>query len=132
MYLIINTIEDKKIEVILAKDEKNFKISQARGEHKQSEKLLVLIDKILKTNKINLKKIKGIGVVSGPGGFTSVRIGTVVANTLAFAIGVEVFGIKLSNFVNNEDLIAKTIKAFNEKKTKKIVLPFYNREPNIG
>jgi len=132
MYLIINTTDDKKTEVILAKGEDGFKIKTVDGERRQSEKLLLTIEKILKENKTSLAKIKGIGVVSGPGGFTSVRIGVVVANSLAYALGKEVYGLKLSEFKNYNELVEKVFKAFKNNKAKKIVLPYYDKEPNIS
>jgi len=132
MYLIINTTDDTKVEVILAKSQNDFKIKYAKGQRRQSENLLLTIDKILKENKISPQKIKGIGVVTGPGGFTSVRIGVVVANTLAYALKKEVYGLKNSDYNNHKDLIEKIITAFKNKKSKKIVLPYYDREPNIG
>jgi len=132
MYLIINTTDDKKIRVILAKSQDSFKIKSVKGERRQSEKLLIAIEKIIAQNKTSLSKIKGIGVVTGPGGFTSVRIGVVVANSLAFALGKEVFGLKLSEFKDEKEMVLKIINSFKNNKAKKIVLPFYDREPNIG
>ncbi|MFA6422134.1 MAG: tRNA (adenosine(37)-N6)-threonylcarbamoyltransferase complex dimerization subunit type 1 TsaB [Candidatus Buchananbacteria bacterium] len=132
MYLIINTIDDKQIKVILAKSKDSFKIKTVKGERRQSEKLLLTIEKILKENGASLGKIKGIGVVSGPGGFTSVRIGVVVANSLAYALGKEVYSLQLSEFKDNNDLVQKILNGFINKKSKKIALPYYDREPNIG
>ena len=80
-FLILNTTDDKCIEIILAKSADNFWYKKIIGERKQSEKLLIGIEKMLISRKVKLSQVKGIGVVTGPGGFTSVRIGVVVANT---------------------------------------------------
>ncbi|MFA6918551.1 MAG: tRNA (adenosine(37)-N6)-threonylcarbamoyltransferase complex dimerization subunit type 1 TsaB [Patescibacteria group bacterium] len=131
MYLIINTTDDKGIEIFLVKDKVNFWHKKIIGERKQSEKLLVGIEKIITTQKIKFSQLKGIGVVSGPGGFTSVRIGVVVANTLGYAWKVPVAGIRKDEFENNDDLISKLLIKIKKVKKGSIVLPFYDREPNI-
>ena len=132
MYIIINTTDDKKIEVILAQSEDAFKIKSVSGEKKQSERLLATIENLLIEGKTTPAKLKGIGVVTGPGGFTSVRIGVVVANTLAYALNKNVFGIKKMEFKDSKDLVKIIIAGFKAEKAKKIVLPYYDREPNIS
>ena len=56
----------------------------------QSEKLWPALDKLLKDNKVDPKKLKKIVVVNGQGSFTSLRIGIAAANALAFAWGIKV------------------------------------------
>lgn len=51
-----------------------------------SEKILVLIDQLLKKENLQLSDIKSIGVPKGPGSFTSVRIG--LATVLGFSAGL--------------------------------------------
>lgn len=132
MYLIINTIDDKSIEVILAKNQDDFKIKKVSGERRQSEKLLVAIERIMKDGKVTSKKLKGIAVVSGPGGFTSVRIGVAAANALAYAWKLPVVGLEKKEFTDNGELVAKALSKMEKKKVGGIVVPVYDREPNIG
>lgn len=132
MHLIINTTKDNEISVILAKTAKDFKVYKKSGERKQSEHLLRLVEAAMKKNKIELKKIKGLGVVTGPGGFTSVRIGVASANTLAYALKIPVVGLSLKEFSDNNELVVKVIKKLKAQKKFKPVVPVYDREPNIG
>lgn len=132
MHLIINTAKDNEISVILAKTAKDFKVYKKTGERKQSEHLLRLVETAMKKNKIELKKIKGLGVVTGPGGFTSVRIGVASANTLAYALKIPVVGLSLKEFSDNNELVGKVVKKLKTQKKFKPVVPVYDREPNIG
>ncbi len=132
MHLIINTAKDNEISIILAKTAKDFKVYKKTGERKQSEHLLRLVETAMKKNKIELKKIKGLGVVTGPGGFTSVRIGVASANTLAYALKIPVVGLSLKEFSDNNELVGKVVKKLKTQKKFKPVVPVYDREPNIG
>ncbi len=137
MFLIINTTNNKFIELILAKTPEDFKVKKIKAEFKQSEKLLPAMAELLKKNNIKLTQLKGIAVVSGPGGFTSLRIGVVTANTLAYALKIPVVGIKRAEFNNNQELVKKILASFKRSKgkfvlAKNIILPFYGGEPNIS
>ena len=131
MFLIINTTGPQKIELIVVRTAENFSLSKIEAP-KQSEKLLTSIERVLKGD---LKKVKGIGVVSGPGSFASLRIGVVTANTLAYALKVPVVGIALNEFIDQDELVKKLLKKLTTKKkfslAKNIVVPFYGQEPNI-
>lgn len=117
MYLLINTAENNKISLSL-KDGDIF-IDEITVDAKltQAEKLLPLIDEILIKNKIKLLDIEKIGVVNQGEGFTSLRIGVITANALAYALGVPVF--------STIDGLINTDCKFN------VIRPIYNREPNI-
>jgi tRNA threonylcarbamoyladenosine biosynthesis protein TsaB len=128
MFLIINTAESDFGYIVLAKDQDNFWLKRVAS-GRQSESLLTSIDKLLNSHKKKLKQIKTIGVVSGPGTFTSIRIGVVLANTLAYATGIPLVGIKKDEFKTVKELVQKII---SNKKFHKLVLPLYDREPNIS
>ncbi|EKD41701.1 MAG: hypothetical protein ACD_73C00571G0002 [uncultured bacterium] len=51
-----------------------------------SEKILVLIDQLLKKENLAISEIKAIGIPRGPGSFTSVRIG--LSTVLGFSVGL--------------------------------------------
>ncbi len=90
----------------------------------QSENLHVEIEKFLKRNKLTLKKLNKLGVVTGPGSFSRVRTGVVTANTLAYALGIPVVGVKKLGTGINFSAVARD-------KGKKSVEVFYDRQPNI-
>jgi tRNA threonylcarbamoyladenosine biosynthesis protein TsaB len=58
-----------------------------------SEKLLPMIDLLLKEVGMDKKEIDGISVSSGPGSFTALRIGISTAKGLAFSLGIPVVGV---------------------------------------
>ena len=119
MNLYINTTrDDHVIEVFLKKEGKIMARKRAKAKYAQAEKLLPLIDKILELNKIKLKDIKKIEVENHGESFTSLRIGILTANALAYALGIHVSSPESDN-----------IKTQNNKIN--IVEPIYSREPNI-
>ncbi|HEY2003799.1 MAG TPA: tRNA (adenosine(37)-N6)-threonylcarbamoyltransferase complex dimerization subunit type 1 TsaB [Candidatus Saccharimonadia bacterium] len=57
-----------------------------------ADKLLIKINKLLAQADLKTTDLEGIAVFSGPGSFTSLRIGHTVANALADGLGVAVVG----------------------------------------
>ncbi len=53
--------------------------------HVHSEKLVTLIDEVLRETQLSLQTIDGIAVSAGPGSFTGLRIGFSTVKGLAFA-----------------------------------------------
>lgn len=50
-----------------------------------SNNIMPMIDEAFKENNLNIKNLKEIIVVNGPGSFTGVRIGVTIAKTIAYA-----------------------------------------------
>jgi len=119
MTLYINTVSHDEI-IIELRDSDNIlaskKISAPRT---QAEKLLPAIDKLLKAKKIKLNKLTKIIVANYGGSFTSLRIGVITANALAYALNIP---------VEAETKLRKN----KEFSGYSIVEPVYDREPNIG
>jgi len=118
------------MELILAEKQDQFKLKKVKGKFSQSEKLLPAIDALIKDSKAS-GKLKGVGVVTGPGGFTSVRIGVAVANALSYGLKIPVVGLRKDQFDGNNDLVSKIFKLQKAAKPGKLVMPYYDREPNI-
>jgi tRNA threonylcarbamoyladenosine biosynthesis protein TsaB len=111
MELVIDTTQSSKIILWLLKQ------GQIAGRRTSqtfriSENLLQEIEKLLEKQKIALKHLKKIFVKAGPGGFSSVRTGVATANALAYALDIPVA-------------------EWPSGKIKKIVLPKYDKAPNI-
>ncbi len=132
MILIINTAVEDSFVIALA-NRKGILISQKKvlGKYVQAEKLLPSIDAMLKKNKVKQGDLTGIVVVKGPGGFTALRIGVITANSFSFALGLPIIDFIVGDFSDYKDLALKAATKFKKKENKKLVIPFYGREPNI-
>ncbi len=120
MILYINTASHEKVELTIRKDEKIVARKMFRAARHQAERLLPELDKLLRLKKIKLGEIKKIIVANRGGSFTSLRIGVITANALAYALKIPVQTAEKSS-----------------QKTKKftgcnIVEPIYDREPIVG
>ena len=93
------------------------------------EDYLNKINGFLVKERLSLKDFQSIIVVRGPGSFTSSRVITVIANTLAFALQLRVYGL-----INEKRLSAvELLKEFNPTKNQitLFVVPEYDRAPHI-
>lgn len=131
MYLFLNTQNsDQIILALINKSGQILVMKKISAEHQQSEKLLASLESILKQAKINLKKITGLIVVTGPGSFTALRIGLATANILAWSLQIPIIGLKSTN-QSPEQLIKVGLKKITKIKKFQQVLPEYGQEPNI-
>lgn len=117
--LNIDTSDNDIAKISLDKDGKKIKSKNFSARRQQSEKLLPAINNLLNSVNIKLKDISKIKVAHQGSSFTSLRIGVLTANALAYALGIEVETIVL----DKKNL--KKLKGFN------IVLPKYNSDPDI-
>ncbi len=120
MDLYINTIKNnsQEVEVQLIDNKKVRARKLIKAQYQQAEKLLPVIERLLKSQQVNPMKIKKILVVNKDGSFTALRIGVVTANALGYALGVPVTDKRLQK-------VARGNGKFD------IVKPVYCREPNI-
>ena len=63
-----------------------------------SEKILETIDLILRRAQLEPRELKHIFVITGPGSFTSLRVGLTVANQFAHQLGIHITGIRSDEF----------------------------------
>lgn len=118
MILYIDTTESGQIKIALKRERKILVEKKVKAIRQEAEKLLSAIGSLLKAKKINLKQIKKIEVENRGGSFTSLRIGVITANALAYALGLPAEG---------SDKPETKIK----KGMFSIVKPAYDREPEI-
>ena len=117
MDLCIDTADKKIIHLSLRQGRQVLAKKEFAAEYQQAEKLLPAIDQLLKSVKANIREIKKIYVANHGQSFTALRIGVVVANALAFALGVKVFSLDGKNEGRRDKI--------------NIVKPVYHKEPNI-
>ena len=86
MYTLFISTYDKLINISLLKNGKLIKTSEEMSKQNHSILVMPMIDSILKSNEITTSDLNEIIVVNGPGSFTGVRIGVVIAKTLAYTL----------------------------------------------
>jgi tRNA A37 threonylcarbamoyladenosine modification protein TsaB len=106
MTLVIDTSNREKVLVFLEKDGVVIKKREWSVNRNQSEKLLSAIES-LGMNKKDLKKIK---VAHKGNSFTSLRVGVLTANALAYALNIGVEALEqdkgsVKNFKNFDIVI---------------------------
>lgn len=126
MILFINTASyDEIVIALLTSDGKKIKTKKFKAARQQAEKLLPAVSQLLESQNKELKDLTRIQVVVTGGSFTSLRIGVVTANALAYALNILVEAVT----ADGEILKNQAVKKFA---TYNIVTPQYDREPNIG
>lgn len=122
MYIFLDAADNSNtISVVLfnIKDNKT-KIIKKISSEVLAEDILVLIDRILKQNKLLPNDIKGIAVTTGPGPFTAIRVSLSIANGLAYGLKIPIIGIvKQGDSV--EKMIKSSLNRFKKAKTGKYV-----------
>jgi tRNA threonylcarbamoyladenosine biosynthesis protein TsaB len=99
MILKIDSSDNKKVSVDLLEKDRKVDTMYSDSLILKSEAILILIDKILKKNKLSLGNIEKIEVNEGPGSYTGLRVGAAIANALGFLLKVPVNG-KVGELVN--------------------------------
>jgi len=74
-----------------------------------------------------LAEAKGVCVVSGPGSFSAIRNGTLVANLLARIYGLPIVGVDAKD-ADDLNALAKSLPG---REPVDYVAPVYDQEPNI-
>jgi tRNA threonylcarbamoyladenosine biosynthesis protein TsaB len=104
---------------------------QAAAEHSWesgralADELLAQLLKFLEDNSASMSDLTGIIIYSGPGSFTSLRIGHTVANALADSLHIPVSGAQ------GDDWTKTALAALSGKSAGQPALPHYGAEANI-
>jgi len=88
MILFIDT--HAELITIALKTEKDLFIKTQESEYSHSIYTMPMIESIFKDNNLNIKDLKKIIVVNGPGSFTGIRIGVAIAKTMAYALKIDI------------------------------------------
>ncbi len=95
------------------------------AERKLADELLVEIEQLLIKNKLKFNSLTGIIIFTGEGSFTGLRIGTTVANTLAYSLSIPIVES------SGDEWLQTGFEKLNTAKPGSYVLPKYSSEPNI-
>lgn len=130
MYTLFISTYDKLITIGLLKN--SIVLEKREVESSQNHSILVMptISNILSNNKIDTSYLNEIIVVNGPGSFTGVRIGVVIAKTLAYTLN-----IPIKTITSLECIAVSTIKDNNKlsiiSDTKGKYIGYFDKNNNI-
>lgn len=92
-YRIILDSSNTDLLVGLGKDDELVDIIQYSAWQRQSEMMIVELDKILKRNNVHNKDIDAVLVGIGPGSYTGVRISLTIAKIMSLALNIPIYPI---------------------------------------
>ncbi|WCA22466.1 tRNA (adenosine(37)-N6)-threonylcarbamoyltransferase complex dimerization subunit type 1 TsaB [Candidatus Phytoplasma oryzae] len=112
-YLILD-ISIKVQIVILTTENKIIDIIKKKSSTKIVEKIIPLIDKIIKKNNIELKNLNGIIVGIGPGSFIGTRVAVLTSKIISLGMDIPLYKISsltllTSGYINNKNIITPKI-----------------------
>ncbi len=90
-----------------------------------SEELLTKLQEVVAGSGISFQELTGIIIFSGPGSFTSLRIGHTVANALAASLEIPIAGVQ------GDDWLKIGVERLKSAKVGDIALPYYGGEAHI-
>lgn len=90
-----------------------------------ADTLLSKIREILENNNLKNENVTGIIMHTGEGSFTGLRIGTTVANAMAYSLNIPIVSAEGEDWINNG------IESLKTARVGELVVPKYNAEPNI-
>lgn len=96
-----------------------------------AERLLQVIAQLLRQHHLAVRQLFGLIVVRGPGPFTAVRTGLIVANTFSTIHSLPAIGVVSAGPLRpamTRNLVRRLI---NQTQTGALVRPWYGRQPNI-
>lgn len=85
-------------------DGKELIVKTQESEYSHAKYLAPMIDSILKENSLNVRDIKNVVAVNGPGSFTGLRIGLSEAKTFAYSLNIPIYLISsLTSYLVSDD-----------------------------
>lgn len=109
MNILYLDTSSKYLSLAVAEDHKILRQTHRLLDRKHSLQLVPMIDKLLRSAKLSLKKIDGFCVGRGPGSFTGLRIGITTIKGLAFVISKPVVAIP------SLDILAQNARPFRNR-----------------
>jgi tRNA threonylcarbamoyladenosine biosynthesis protein TsaB len=91
VYLLLNTCGDPGVAALA--DEGGVLREEALPGRGTSEHLMPAVRKLLTLARLTVAELAGVGIVTGPGSFTGVRVGLAAAKGLCDAVGLGMVGM---------------------------------------
>ncbi|HLD20220.1 MAG TPA: hypothetical protein VJB93_03180 [Patescibacteria group bacterium] len=128
MMIVIDTTRVHGFEIALVRNGVIQAQRLVEDPFQESEKLLPLLEQMMRDQNITFCDVIEIWVVAGPGRFTAVRIGVAIANALAYALGVSV---RSTERYSPDETVEHMIARFLTSDAVGCSVPVYNKEPHI-
>ncbi len=90
MYSLFIDTHDKNVVIIIYKDGKVYKMKNIESKNKHSEITMPTIDSLFSEANLDIKDIKEVIVVNGPGSFTGERIAVTIGKTIAYCLNIPI------------------------------------------
>ncbi|MBI5467415.1 MAG: hypothetical protein HY975_04365 [Candidatus Kerfeldbacteria bacterium] len=131
MTLVIQTNTQGRLHVWICDDHGHIlghrqRVVQWHG----AEFALGLVDRLLIACSLKPRQVRRVLVVRGPGAFSAVRIGLVLANTFGYVLNIPVRGVTTEKKLS--DKVIERLASQHAKFQKRSVRPWYGKEPNIS
>jgi len=124
--MILAIRSDKpEAELYLIDDKKIVQKLKWPAHRELADTLLGNITKLADSAGIKLKSIEGVIIFTGEGSFTGLRIGTTVANALAYGLTIPIVSAE------SDSWIERGLKDLAQREVGEYVIPKYSSEPNI-
>ena len=124
MILFIDTHKRELIRFASWKENDPIRVSECRG---LREPLLSRLSEFIPQKSLN--HLTGICVVEGPGAFSAVRSGVLVANLLSRLYHIPLYGVSARDAEDLEALRERIVS--HQLPSRSYVAPVYDAEPNI-
>jgi len=117
MYTLFISTYDFIITIGLLKNNKKISIKEVKSVKSHSVFLIPTIESILKGNNLEINNLNEIIVINGPGSFTGVRLGVIVAKTLAYTLKINIKTItSIDALAISNNILKRTIVSINDNK----------------
>lgn len=93
MITILLDSSNRELSVGIVKDDKLIAETSYEAWQRQSEVMVLELDKLLKEHKAEKSDISGIVVAIGPGSYTGVRISLTIAKVMAMALDIPLYPV---------------------------------------
>lgn len=105
------------ITIGLLKNNKKISIKEVKSVKSHSIFLIPTIESILKENNLEINDVNEIIVINGPGSFTGVRLGVIVAKTLAYTLKINIKTItSIDALAISNNILKRKIVSINDTK----------------
>lgn len=133
MFIVIDTTNSTIIQLACKFSDDQVYTKIIPVQRNQQEVLLTQVQHLCVGAGGSIAEIAGVGVVTGPGSFSSLRIGVIAGQGLAYALGVPCVGLQRTK--DDESIEQLCIALIELASQQKILTPMeliYTQPPSIG